>query len=264
MNFVTMLMYILILLLIISVFFNLRTITREWKRRHSAEHIYSHRGVPGEEVEHSFESYDLAIGYGSRYIEQDVVISKDGTLIVSHDLSAKRITGVNKLYSDMTDKEISKLRTSDDQHILTLQDVFDAYGKSINYVIELKKSGEETQAFIEIIKKNRLKKHVIVQSFEIEPLNEIAVAFPSMPRLFLLETQAEFDRALTQPNVDIIAIEKSLMNAKNVDLARDFDKLINVWTLNTDDEVRTAIELGVDTYFTDHTGKAFLFEKMYR
>jgi len=257
-------LFILLFLLTISIFFNLRIITQIWKKQHSAEHIYSHRGVPGEEIEHTLESYNLAIRYGSKYIEQDVVISKDGTLIVSHDLSAKRITGVNKLYANMTDKEISKLRTADDQKILRLQDVFDSYGKSIHYVIELKQSGPETKAFIEIIKRNKLRKYVIVQSFEITPLNEIAAAFPDMPKLYLIETQTNFDYALTQPNIDILAVEKSLMNAKNVELARTFGKQINVWTLNTDDEVRTAIDLGVDTYFTDHTGKAFLFEKMYR
>jgi glycerophosphoryl diester phosphodiesterase len=257
-------LYILLIILIISIFFNMRTITKAWKRRRSAEHIYSHRGVPGEEIEHSFAGYDLAILYGSKYIEQDVVLSKNGTLIVSHDLSAKRITGVNKLYGNMTDKEIAKLRTSDDQPILTLQDVFNAYKKSIYYVIELKQSGAETKAFIDIIRRNRLQKRVIVQSFEIEPLNEIAAAFPELPRLFLVETQPEFDRGLTYPNVDIIAPEKSLMNAKNVELAHNFEKEICVWTLNSDEEFKMAIELGVDTYFTDHTGKAFLFEKLYR
>jgi len=233
-------------------------------KRNSAKHIYSHRGASGEEVEHSFAAYNLAIQYGSKYIEQDVVTSKDGTLIVSHDLSAKRITGVNKLYAEMTDKEISHLRTADDQKILRLQDVFDAYGKSINYVIELKQNAEQTYNFLQIMRQNKLTKHVIVQAFEIEPLDAIAIVYPEIRRLLLVETQADLDRALRYANVDIISATKALMNAENVALVHNFEKEMNVWTLNTDKEVKKAIQLGVDTYFTDYTGKAFLFEKMYR
>ena len=40
-----------------------------------AEHVISHRGAPKGETEHSFVSYDLAIGYGSINIEQDNVSS---------------------------------------------------------------------------------------------------------------------------------------------------------------------------------------------
>lgn len=57
-----------------------------------------------------------------------VVTSKDGTLYVSHDSSAQKITGVDKLYSEMTDEEIDELRTVDGQKILRLSEVFDKYG----------------------------------------------------------------------------------------------------------------------------------------
>lgn len=100
--------------------------------------IISHRGASGEEIEHSFSAYDLAIAYGGKYIEQDVVTSKDGTLYVSHDDNAKRLTGVNKNYNEMTDVEISKLRLENKENIHSLEDVFKRYGKTTNYVIETK------------------------------------------------------------------------------------------------------------------------------
>ena len=55
----------------------------------SSSRVYSHRGASGEEIEHTVAAYDLAILYGSKYIEQDLVTSRDNTLYVSHDLSAK-------------------------------------------------------------------------------------------------------------------------------------------------------------------------------
>lgn len=74
----------------------------------SAEHVYSHRGASGEEIEHSIAAYDLALLYGSKYIEQDVVLSADGTLWISHDRNAKRITGMDARYSDLTDEQIAR------------------------------------------------------------------------------------------------------------------------------------------------------------
>ena len=52
--------------------------------RKLADHVYSHRGSKGSN-EHTFEAYDEAIKAGSHNIEQDVVVSRDGTLYVSHD-----------------------------------------------------------------------------------------------------------------------------------------------------------------------------------
>lgn len=78
---------------------------------------------------------------------------RDNTLYVSHDLSAKRITGVDKLFVDMTDDEISDLRTEDNEKILSLQDVFNRYGNTVNYVIELKENSNQTKLFEDLVKK---------------------------------------------------------------------------------------------------------------
>lgn len=234
------------------------------KKRRCIRHVYSHRGASGEEVEHTFAAYDLAIKYGSKYIEQDIVTSKDGTLIVSHDLSAKRMTGVNKLYADMTDKEISKLKTKDGQSILKLQDVFDKYKNKIYYVIELKENSKQTNHFINIMKQNKLTNNIILQASEIEPLDKIAKTFPRIKRLLLVETQDELNKALTYENVDIVSAHKELMNADNVQRVHEAHKIFNAWTLNSDTEIKTAIHLSVDTYFTDFTAKAFVLERKYR
>ncbi|WP_081930221.1 glycerophosphodiester phosphodiesterase family protein [Tetragenococcus muriaticus] len=56
-------------------------------------------------MEHTFKTYDLALNYVTKYIEQNLVLSKDGILYVSHNKNAKRLTDVNKNYKDMTSKK---------------------------------------------------------------------------------------------------------------------------------------------------------------
>ena len=230
----------------------------------AAGHVYSHRGASGEETEHTFAAYDLAILYGSRYIEQDIVISGDGTLYVSHDLSALRLTGEDALYEEMTDSEIDALRTEDGQSVLRLSDVFDRYGRSVTYVIELKGEGETTDAFATIVRDYGFQDAIIVQSFHPDVLETLESLFPDMPKLFLCSDQKDFDAALDAPYADILSVSKSLMNRGNADAAHEHGKEFNVWTLNSAAEIRNAIELGVDTYFTNFTAKALALEAKYR
>ena len=56
-------------------------------------------------------------------------------------------------FVDMTDDEISDLRTEDNEKILSLQDVFNRYGNTVNYVIELKENSNQTKLFEDLVKK---------------------------------------------------------------------------------------------------------------
>ncbi len=225
------------------------------------KHIFSHRGASGEEIEHTFRSYDLALLYGSKYIEQDLVTSKDNTLFISHDSSAKKIAGINKLFSKMSDKEIHQLRTKDNQPILSLQEVFDKYQNSTNYVIELKENSNQTELFEEIIKKNKLEEQVIVQASDPKVLDSLENIFPTMPKLLLVKSQFELEQGVSSSNVDIISVDKKLLNQKNVDLVHSEKKQFNAWTLNETKEIKKAISLNIDSYFTDYTAKALVIEK---
>lgn len=230
------------------------------------DYVISHRGASGEEVEHTFKSYDLAIDYGTKYIEQDLVRSKEGTLYISHEENAKPITGVNKNYKDMKDEEIDKLRTSDDQHILKLEDVFKKYGDGTHYAIELKEQDNEgaIKPFEELVKKYDLADNIIVQARNKEALAPLENTFPDMPKLILVNTEDELDDALKQDYVDIIGANSDLMNEDNVEKVHNNDKEFSVFTLNSSDEIKEAIDLNVDSYFTNFTAKALTIEDNYR
>ena len=47
--------------------------------------MIAHRGVPGLRLEHTRPSYELAIELGADFIEPDVVVSRDGVLVVRHE-----------------------------------------------------------------------------------------------------------------------------------------------------------------------------------
>ncbi|MEY8537157.1 glycerophosphodiester phosphodiesterase family protein [Lactococcus muris] len=226
------------------------------------KYVISHRGS-AERVEHTFAAYDLAIQQGSKNIEQDIVVSKDKTLYVSHDLSAKRLTGVDRLYSDMTDSEISKLRVANGEPIHTLQSVFERYGNKVNYIVELR-TADQALPFMNMVRQNGLENNVVAQSFAENVLQKIETIAPNIPKMQIVETQAELDKALKSPVSDTVCMVWSIMNKDNVDKVHKQNKVASAWTLNSEAYIKKAISLGVDNYFTNYTGLAIRLEKEYR
>jgi glycerophosphoryl diester phosphodiesterase len=56
--------------------------------------IIAHRGASGERPEHTRAAYELAIAQGADFIEPDLVISRDGVLIVRHENEIGETTDV--------------------------------------------------------------------------------------------------------------------------------------------------------------------------
>lgn len=56
--------------------------------------IIAHRGASGERPEHTRAAYELAIAQGADFIEPDLVISRDGVLIVRHENEISETTDV--------------------------------------------------------------------------------------------------------------------------------------------------------------------------
>ena len=230
-----------------------------------ASHVYSHRGSAGPE-EHSFRAYDAAIEAGSRYIELDLVISSDGVLYVSHDFSAVTMTGYNGMYEYIDSETIDGLRTGAGNQVLRLSDVFDKYGRDINYVIELKPDTYAcADAFGDVTDSYGLSDVITVQSMYPEILERLEERYPDMPKLDVCRSQADFEYALDKPYVDILSVKAAagLMTESNCRRAHDSGKLFSAWTLDTENEIKTAIDMGVDTYFTNDTPLALSIERDY-
>jgi len=230
-------------------------------------HVYSHRGSEGPE-EHSFKAYDAAIEAGSRYIEQDVVMSSDGVLYVSHDLNAVTMTGYNGMFEYISSETVDGLRTEAGNKILRLSEVFEHYGTDINYVVELKDNSDKCiLEFENLVEEYGVADVVTVQSMKASTLEVIEIKYPDMPKLFVCWNQGDFDYVLDQPYVDIISVrgtaETGIFTESNCKAAHDAGKKFSVWTLDTEDEIKKAIDMGVDTYFTNDTPLALSLEREY-
>lgn len=67
---------------------------------HAKPAIIAHRGACGYLPEHTLQGVELAHGQGAHFIEQDVVLTKDGVPVVLHDITLELTTNVSVLYPE--------------------------------------------------------------------------------------------------------------------------------------------------------------------
>ena len=117
-----------------------------------------HRGASGYAPEHTIPAYDLALRMGADYIEQDLQMTKDGVLVALHDDTLDRTARgpKNNCTGLVIEKTLAQIKTCDvgtwfnetfpqyakpeyvGLKIPTLEEVFQRYGRSVNYYIETK------------------------------------------------------------------------------------------------------------------------------
>jgi len=60
--------------------------------------VIAHRGASGYVPEHTFSGAVMAYAFGADYLELDVVMTKDGHLVVMHDLTLDATTNVKDIF----------------------------------------------------------------------------------------------------------------------------------------------------------------------
>lgn len=125
----------------------------------------AHMGASAYAPENTLKSIRKALEMSVDAVEADVQMSKDGHLIVFHDLTLKRIANMNVFVKDLTLSKLKRINLGDGEKIPTLDEVFQCtLEKSIDLILELKVPGI-SEKVCQIIKKYDYVEKVIVDSF---------------------------------------------------------------------------------------------------
>ena len=106
---------------------------------------YAHRGLHGNGVpENSLEAFELACRAGHG-IELDVQLSKDGEVMVFHDYTLIRMTGVDKKLCELDARELCSLSLAHtEQKIPTFREVLELINGRVPILVELKGESFDT------------------------------------------------------------------------------------------------------------------------
>lgn len=150
---------------------------------------YAHRGLHGGGIpENSMAAFRKAVelGYG---IELDVRLSSDGELVVFHDDTLDRMTGVSGRVDSFTKEELAKITLADtEEHIPTFREVLDAVDGKVPLLVELKEDPGKygvTDKTVELLAD--YKGAFIVESFNPLALSYLKKKAPHIIRGFLSE-----------------------------------------------------------------------------
>lgn len=226
--------------------------------------VFSHRGSPYNNPDHSFSGYDQAIKDGTQFIEPDVWLSKDNILYVSHDNNLKNSTGKNINISDSTEIQLSKVKLRNGESLHKLSDLFNKYKKTVHYIIEAKKntgSNTDTEKTIaEELDDYKMNDNVIMQGFSITGIKEFhsQSAQRNIPTLWLMnaDTQHQYlEKINDAPKyIDFVSVRLDQLTPEIIKAAHKNGFKINTWTMNNYKDNFSALNIyKVDSVFTNNT-----------
>lgn len=221
--------------------------------------VTSHRGFSSGIPENTLPAIEKAIEEQADYVEIDVRMTKDGELVLLHDESLKRTTGLNKKIWQLTLEEVSKLDAGSwkdkayaNTKIPTLREVFELCKGKINLNIELKyrnaKEGLEEKV-VELIQEYEMQWQCVISSSSLVALEHIKSLDPEI-RTGLISYQI-YQGYFNNENIDFFSVKSNLVTKTLCSDVHKAGKEIHVWTVNTKTELERMKRVGVDNIITD-------------
>ena len=221
-----------------------------------ADRVYAYRGS-SDDGKFTMEAYENAVNAGAGTIVIPFVVSQDDTMYVADDDYSQDLTGYAGYFSGMTDGQIDNLQTKSGTKVLKVSDVFDKFGGDVQYVLELKYTSERNlEALRKIIEDHGNEDSIIVSSEFFKGLRTLEGSLPDVKKIFMCREESEFGEAKNLEFVDMIAVNSDILSEDYCKDAHDHDKKFGAWPLNTEEEVKKAIEMGADFFFTDEATTA--------
>ncbi|MEZ5185352.1 MAG: glycerophosphodiester phosphodiesterase family protein [Candidatus Nanopelagicales bacterium] len=248
--------------------------------------IIAHRGAPVYAAESTIGGYDRAASLGADLLEGDLVMSKDGRLVLCHDLDLSRITDVAShpefagrvgwrtfngvpytgyWVDDFTWDELKTLRKWDGQQMTTVDDlIWFAKSRGATLYLEIKESAYFQSRGLDPVAK--LASTLIANGeaqrsspFWIQSSNEADLR---ALRPYVGNRLVYLTRGVTPEDVglfptyrqfaDVISVPTTRARRQLVQQAHAADLGVHVWTLRgSRDAYRKAAAIGADGVITD-------------
>ena len=222
--------------------------------------IWTHRGNPG--PENTLEGFSQAWIDGIRNFETDIHCTRDGVLVLAHDSDISRLTGQKKEIKDIFWHELQQHKIDGEFDWTTLDELHTQYEEA-KISVDIK-SDHALGPFIRWAEGKDLSNY-IVGSFSTERVNRLRQVLPTLTTaltskeiLFsavglggLLPAHSAKRVAMVPPRFKGIKI----LTRSFIDFCSLHSIDINVWTINTDEELDQIRHLPISGIITDHYRK---------
>lgn len=230
----------------------------------------AHRGASGYAPENTIAAFDKALKMKADYFELDVQMSKDGKLVLIHDVTVDRTTDGTGRVGDLTFKELRRLDAGSwfdpafaEERIPTLEEALDRYRGKIGILIEIKNPelypGIERKVAKALKKRNLHKPRngkIIVQSFNHDSVKKFHRLLPTVPVGVLISYRGEgiTDKELRNfaKYADYVNPNKDMVDRSLVKRIHRFGMKTTPWTVRDRAEADRLKSIRVDGIVTDY------------
>jgi glycerophosphoryl diester phosphodiesterase len=228
--------------------------------------IFAHRGASAHAPENTLAAFELALAQNADGIELDAKLSADGRVVVIHDPTLDRTTGIRGRVKDLSFAELRSLDAGSffsesykGEKIPALEEVFEAVGKRTFINVELTNYNtprdQLAEAVCALVSRFGLQKHVMFSSFFASNLSKTRAYLPDVPR-GLLAFHGWLGAWARSFGFDFGAYDAlhpylKDVTSQQVQRVHRLQRRIHVWTVNAADDMRRLFHWGVDAIFTD-------------
>jgi len=110
--------------------------------------VIAHRGFSGRYPENTALAFERAITSGAHLIETDLRLTRDGSVVCSHDPDLARMTGERKSIADATLAELKAAPLAQSQLLLTLGEVLAIARGKVRVMLDVKIDSDAMRAAI--------------------------------------------------------------------------------------------------------------------
>ncbi len=237
--------------------------------------IIAHRGASADAPENTIASFKEAMNQHADALEIDVRMTADSQLIVMHDAKVNRTTNGEGEVSSLLFQELRKLDAGSwfssnfsDEKIPTLREVLSILDSSTLLIIEIKSEsiGIERRVIEEVDAAGK-RKQILLKSFYPEAIHTFQQRAPEIPRVYVFAfhcsllnftfgTVPRFENIFNTP-AEYLQIHRLAVTQSFVEKAHQRNYKVIVWSVDTEEDMRAMIHLGVDGIETDHPGMLY-------
>ncbi len=218
--------------------------------------VFAHRGGAKLAPENTIEAFDRGLDAGADGLELDVRLSRDGEVVVMHDPTIDRTTRRRGAVSGYTAAELAEV------NVPRLRDVLDRYRETA-LIVELKEPKQDlATAVVDLVREYDAVDRVALGSFHSEALQSARLRDPRIPtgaskreiRLALYASYlgiAPFWASYRALQVPERSRGRRVVSRRLVRTAHAAGLVVQVWTVNTEPDMRRLLHWGVDAIISD-------------
>ena len=217
--------------------------------------IVAHRGYHKTAPENSVEAVKAAKDLGVFAAEIDVWRTTDGRLVIHHDAKVNNLEIQNCTY-----EQLKGVKLANGEGLPTLEAMLDCIGKDskTKLIIEIKTHNSQEKQLaaatdvLTMVKSKGMDSVVEYISFNFETCQGIAAADKSAVVGYLNGDKSPADAASS--GIKCLDYQMSVFNSNPTWIKEAQDKgiIVNVWTVNSDSDIVSAVAKGVDRITTDN------------